>query len=57
MELPAIIGRYMYHCDQMKESVSPSLLTLVQMCDFSGFFLISGFFTNLPLPQNILEKK
>ena len=26
-------------------------------CDFSGFFPISGFFTNLPLPQNFLERR
>ena len=30
---------------------------LMQACDFSGFFLISGFFTNLPLLQNVLERR
>ena len=30
---------------------------ILQACDFSEFFLISGFFTNLPLPQNFLERR
>ena len=25
--------------------------------DFTGFFQISGFFTNLPLPLNVLERR
>ena len=29
----------------------------LQACVFSGFFLISGFFTNLPLPQNLATKE
>ena len=29
----------------------------IQACDFSGFFRISGYFTNLPLPQNGLERR
>ena len=28
-----------------------------QAYDFSRFFLISGFFTNLPLPKNLLERR
>ena len=29
-----------------------------QACDISGFFPISGFFfTNLPLPQDVLERR
>ena len=33
------------------------LCSITQACDFSGFFLISGFFANLPLPQNVLERR
>ena len=28
-----------------------------QACNFSKVFLISEFFTNLPLPQNVLERR
>ena len=31
---------------------------ILQTCNFSRFFLISGFyFTNLPLPQHVLERR
>ena len=29
----------------------------VQAGDFSGFFLISGVFTKLPLPENVCERR
>ena len=32
------------------------IFTYLQACDFSGFFMISGFKKNLPLPQNFLER-
>ena len=29
----------------------------MQACDLWGFFLSSGFFTNLPLPETFLETR
>ena len=43
-----IFSEIQYPCSNLK---------YFQVCDFSGFFLISGFFTNLPLPRNFLERR
>ena len=38
-------------------SIHSPWFSFYQACDFFGFFLIWGFFTNLPLPPNYLERR
>ena len=52
----SILGLWLYYLGDCGYRVLVSILGCkIQACDFSRVFLISGFFTNLPLPQNFLE--